>query len=520
LRVAALPELEVTGEKPPLVKPEDATPPTGKSEDVTPPKAKTPAEAALELKDFNDAVGRYYTKGQKTPYGTADQLLKEKKIKSEEHKVLNGFEKADSVRRRRERRLKNIYKDKWDKMSAQEKDKLVMGEGLRLSAGRDMVFDFLQDALFDPQNNMVEAYVHVLYDGMYISLSERDAFLKALDGFRGYHSKTIQEQSKALTGDLQGIFDKADDGGELASLARARFVERATVLNPRSETYGKDLLNARKEAIGFALSQSKGRGAGAFEEKAKSVLAGIDKQVVPKYEVKVEKEEIKRHKFIDLETKKILRDEWNPKDVDIKNVENKLKEIEKKWGAHISDCSRYFDVPEYAIYGMIFAESSGKEDARANIDAVGLMQISRNVAKAAKLTVYDEKDPRDDRLDGKKNIVAATRYLREMLNSDLAEGDIALAVTLYTGGSGSIGDFYRNQGKYLENVKAHTLDYYDKVFFYSQLYRGVKNTQSEAKAQKITSGDIGEILSNYGVKHALSKNTWDDFVKYLSKKEK
>lgn len=43
--------------------------------------------------------------------------------------------------------------------------------------------------------------------------------------------------------------------------------------------------------------------------------------------------------------------------------------------------SRYYSVDEYLIYGMIYAESGGREQAQSSAGAVGLMQLMPQTAK-------------------------------------------------------------------------------------------------------------------------------------------
>ena len=49
--------------------------------------------------------------------------------------------------------------------------------------------------------------------------------------------------------------------------------------------------------------------------------------------------------------------------------------------ASVEKWSRYYSVDEYLIYGMIYAESGGREQAQSSTGAVGLMQLMPQTAK-------------------------------------------------------------------------------------------------------------------------------------------
>ena len=49
--------------------------------------------------------------------------------------------------------------------------------------------------------------------------------------------------------------------------------------------------------------------------------------------------------------------------------------------ASVEKWSRYYSVDEYLIYGMIYAESGGREQAQSSAGAVGLMQLMPQTAK-------------------------------------------------------------------------------------------------------------------------------------------
>lgn len=49
--------------------------------------------------------------------------------------------------------------------------------------------------------------------------------------------------------------------------------------------------------------------------------------------------------------------------------------------ASVEKWSRYYSVDEYLIYGMIYAESGGREQAQSSAGALGLMQLMPQTAK-------------------------------------------------------------------------------------------------------------------------------------------
>jgi len=96
------------------------------------------------------------------------------------------------------------------------------------------------------------------------------------------------------------------------------------------------------------------------------------------------------------------------------------------------------------ILAVMRIESSFNPNAVSNSGAVGLMQLMPDTARdlGLKVPAYKNikkpnKNPRvDERFDTKKNIVAGTEYLRQMLNK--YDGNYVLALSAYNAGPGKV----------------------------------------------------------------------------------
>jgi soluble lytic murein transglycosylase-like protein len=106
------------------------------------------------------------------------------------------------------------------------------------------------------------------------------------------------------------------------------------------------------------------------------------------------------------------------------------------------------------IHAVIATESKHNTRAKSHKGAQGLMQLMP--ATAARFNVKDRNDP-------KQNILAGSKYLRELLN--LYRGDLKLTLAAYNAGPGAVQKYSNQIPPYKE-----TMRYVPKVLKYYKKY--------------------------------------------------
>jgi soluble lytic murein transglycosylase-like protein len=106
------------------------------------------------------------------------------------------------------------------------------------------------------------------------------------------------------------------------------------------------------------------------------------------------------------------------------------------------------------IHAVIATESKHNARAKSNKGALGLMQLMP--ATARRFNVKDRNDP-------KQNILAGSKYLRELLN--LYQGDLKLTLAAYNAGPGAVQKYSNQIPPYKE-----TMRYVPKVLKYYKKY--------------------------------------------------
>lgn len=101
--------------------------------------------------------------------------------------------------------------------------------------------------------------------------------------------------------------------------------------------------------------------------------------------------------------------------------------IQRNYGALINNASARYGIPADLITSVIKTESSGNPNAESGTGPVGLMQVSRAVAKDYGYNPQDRYDPA-------KNIEMGTRYLADNLRA--FNGNVPKALLGYNQGTG------------------------------------------------------------------------------------
>ena len=110
-----------------------------------------------------------------------------------------------------------------------------------------------------------------------------------------------------------------------------------------------------------------------------------------------------------------------------------MRPVADPHGAHITEASQRFGIPEHWIRAVLRAESAGDVRAISTAGALGLMQVMPDTWAAMRVRYRLGRDPYDPR----DNILAGTAYLREMWDR---YGNVAAMLAAYNAGPGRYDD--------------------------------------------------------------------------------
>lgn len=125
-----------------------------------------------------------------------------------------------------------------------------------------------------------------------------------------------------------------------------------------------------------------------------------------------------------------------------------------QWNTYVSEAAQIYNVNADLIRAVIQCESGGNPKARSSVGAYGLMQLMPGTAKS--LGCSNPGDPRS-------NILAGTKYLRQML--DRYNGNHELALAGYNWGPGN-ADKVKNNPNWKSKLPSETRNYIARVNSY------------------------------------------------------
>jgi murein DD-endopeptidase MepM/ murein hydrolase activator NlpD len=129
-----------------------------------------------------------------------------------------------------------------------------------------------------------------------------------------------------------------------------------------------------------------------------------------------------------------------------------------RYDSLIDKYAKEYNLDPAVIKGLIHQESTFRPQVVSSANAIGLMQVKQNTAADVGMGSANLLDP-------EQNIKAGTAYLRKLLDSKAARGDIEIALRIYNDGPG-------NYEKQLTGARASNQEYADKVLGHSNQYRG------------------------------------------------
>lgn len=167
-----------------------------------------------------------------------------------------------------------------------------------------------------------------------------------------------------------------------------------------------------------------------------------------------------------------------------------------KYETYVSDTAAELDVPETLIYAVIQTESGFDPEARSEVGARGLMQMTEETFEWLRTKEdFGSPDITFESLDDPQvSIAYGTYFLRLLL--DEFDGDIPTAMSAYHAGRGSVHSWLE-QKKYSEN--GLTLDTIpkDDTAFYVQKVRRAMNVYEERLNGKAQNENVARLRENF-----------------------
>ncbi len=208
------------------------------------------ALAQAQKKVFQDLYVDYYARGEVPPQELLDGLLESRKISPAQHRQMVGWGRARMSRQGVEDYLSRD--PAWGSYSPQKREELVMAAlGVSKERNREIVAS-INASIATLTEDQVEDY----YRNNLITEDQKAQYMEALKTLPRKQKAFIARQKTELALDMKKIDVPGKNDGDFAKMAQARFGELLLDLDPGSSTYRHDVMEAREEALLWAVKQT------------------------------------------------------------------------------------------------------------------------------------------------------------------------------------------------------------------------------------------------------------------------
>ena len=168
-----------------------------------------------------------------------------------------------------------------------------------------------------------------------------------------------------------------------------------------------------------------------------------------------------------------------------------------KYSSYVEDASAELGVPETLIYATIQVESHFDPEARSEVGARGLMQITEETfAWLRTKETFGSPDLTFEDLDKPDIAINYGTYFLKLLLEEF-DGDVPTAMSAYHAGRGSVHSWLE-QGKYSSN--GETLDEIpkdDTAYYVQKIQRAMGVYEKRLKEQKNENENVHRLRANF-----------------------
>ena len=168
-----------------------------------------------------------------------------------------------------------------------------------------------------------------------------------------------------------------------------------------------------------------------------------------------------------------------------------------KYASYVEDASAELGVPETLIYATIQVESHFDPEARSEVGARGLMQITEETfAWLRTKETFGSPDLTFEDLDKPDIAINYGTYFLKLLLEEF-DGDVPTAMSAYHAGRGSVHSWLE-QGKYSSN--GETLDEIpkdDTAYYVQKIQRAMGVYEKRLKEQKNENENVHRLRANF-----------------------
>jgi murein DD-endopeptidase MepM/ murein hydrolase activator NlpD len=246
---------------------------------------------------------QYTATGLPVPQTTLDSMLSGGQINGYDHRQMLGWNSQLMVRSNIEKRLRAADPDLWNSYTPEQRERELMLAAGRTQEERDSRLTSLQAGVMDSEDPVSVSEIRDAQMSMFITKAESENLIGVLRSFGPEQRRFAGLQKKKLNADLKNIFNEQffwnnDDRRGYSDHARQLFLEKIFDLDPKSQTYVDDVVEARRESILETYEMSSENSMGfignpaSFKSLIDNVVGGIDAQNEPRYAPKFRKDAI------------------------------------------------------------------------------------------------------------------------------------------------------------------------------------------------------------------------------------